>query len=96
MMAQAMKAHAAVTTQRGRRVTAASILVSRSDQCASIMQEGHDPDLQHFARGKDGIAVRVTAKHSAEHARGDGEIRRAKKYPGDADRDVSDRDRAEA
>src|SRR5437660_7934010 len=38
MMAQAIKAHAVVTSQRGKRVTAVSTLVSRSDQCASIMK----------------------------------------------------------
>ena len=54
------------------------------------MQDSHDADLQHFARGKNGVAVRVPAKHSAEHARGDGEIRGAEKNPRDADRGVSD------
>jgi len=31
MMAQAIKAHAVVTSQRGKRVTAVSTLVSRND-----------------------------------------------------------------
>src|SRR6266404_468899 len=34
---------------------------------------GDDGDLQHFARGKDGVAVRVAAKHAAQHAGGDTE-----------------------
>src|ERR1700736_1124068 len=50
---------------------------------------GDDGDLQHFAGGKNGVALGVSAKHAAQHARGDGEIGRSKKYPRDADRRVS-------
>ena len=49
----------------------------------------HDSDLQQFARGQNRIAMRMLAKHSAEHAAGDREIRRPEKYPRDADRAVS-------
>src|SRR5712691_9361439 len=53
------------------------------------MHENHagsdDTDLQHFAAGKNGVAVCVSAKHAAQHSRGDGEVGCAKKYPGDAD-----------
>src|SRR5947208_1144435 len=37
MMAQAIKAHAVVKIQRGKRITAVSILLSRSVQCTRIM-----------------------------------------------------------
>src|ERR1700682_2241910 len=49
---------------------------------------GDDGDLQHFARGKNDVAVSVSAKHTAQHAGGDGEIGRAKKHPGEADRRI--------
>ena len=88
-MAQAIKAQAAVTAQRGRRVTAVSMLVSRSDQCTSIMKTVTMPICKHFARGENRVALRMAAEHSAQHSRGDGEIRRAKKNPGDANGDVS-------
>ena len=41
--------------------------------------------LQHFTRGKNGVAVRMSAKHAAQHARGNREIGCSKKYPGNAD-----------
>ena len=50
---------------------------------------GDEADLQHFARGKDGVAVRVAAKHPAQHSRGNREIGRSKKYPRNADGGVS-------
>src|SRR5260370_29480233 len=37
IMAQAIKAHAAVTIQRGKRITAVSILLSPRDQCTRII-----------------------------------------------------------
>src|SRR6266404_4590352 len=53
------------------------------------MHENHadsnDTDLQHFAGGKNGVAVYVSAEHAVQHSGGDGEIGRAKKHPGDAD-----------
>src|SRR5438105_15740866 len=48
-----------------------------------------ETDLQHLARGKNSVAVRVAAKHPAQHSHRDGEIRGAKKYPGDTDRGIS-------
>src|SRR5438552_15426956 len=57
------------------------------------MHENHadsdDTDLQHFAAGKNGVAVCVSSKHAAQHSRGNGEIGCAKKYPGDANGGVS-------
>src|SRR5438874_9981019 len=50
---------------------------------------GNERDLQHFTRGKNGVAVRVSAKHAAQHSGGDREIRCSEKYPRDADGDVS-------
>ena len=48
-------------------------------------EEGDDADLQHFARGQNRVAMRVPAEHSAQHSRGDGEIRGAEKNPRDTD-----------
>src|SRR6266487_2683299 len=57
------------------------------------MHEHHansdDADLQHFTGRKNGVAVRVSAKHAAQHPGRDREIICPKKYPGDADRGVS-------
>src|SRR3984893_6633519 len=47
-----------------------------------------DGDLQHFAGRKNGVAVRVSAKHAPQHSRGDSEIGRSKKHPRDADRGI--------
>src|SRR6266566_5637802 len=57
------------------------------------MHENHsgvdERDLEHFTRTKDGVAVRVSAKHAAQHSRGNREIRRSKKYPRNANSSVS-------
>ena len=50
---------------------------------------GDERDLEHFTRSKDGVAVRVSAKHAAQHSRGNREIRCSKKYPRDANGSVS-------
>src|SRR5438132_13094275 len=51
--------------------------------------EGNETYLQHLASGKNSIGVGVAAKHPAQHSHRDGEVRGAKKYPGDTDRGVS-------
>src|SRR6266576_7156139 len=48
----------------------------------------NDADLPHFAGGKNGVAVSVSAKHAGEHPPGDGEIGGAKKYPCDANSEI--------
>src|SRR6266511_5979311 len=50
---------------------------------------GDERDLQHFTRRKNGVAVGMSAKHAAQHSRGDGKIGRPKKYPCDADGGIS-------
>src|ERR1041384_3950936 len=50
---------------------------------------GHHSDLEKFARGQDHIATGMAAEHSAQHSTRNCKIRRAEKYPGDANRDVS-------
>src|SRR5438094_10029490 len=50
---------------------------------------GDKRDLQHFTRRKNGIAVGMPTKHTAQHSRGDGEIGCSKKYPYDANGSVS-------
>src|SRR6266550_880059 len=50
---------------------------------------GDERDLQHFTRSKNCVAVRVSAKHAAQHSRGNREIRCSKKYPRDANGSVS-------
>src|SRR5205823_12544490 len=50
---------------------------------------GDECDLQHFTRGKNGVAVRVSAKHAARHSGGDRKIGRSEKYPRYANGDVS-------
>src|SRR6267378_551695 len=50
---------------------------------------GDERDLQHFTRSKNGVAVRISAKHATQHSRGNREIRRSKKYPRDANGSVS-------
>ena len=51
-------------------------------------ENGHEPDLQKLARAEERVAVRMAAEHPAQHARGDGEIGRAKENPGDTDGEV--------
>src|SRR5207248_10336153 len=51
--------------------------------------ENHDSDLKYFARCKDRVAVLMSAKHSAEHPAGDGEVWCAKKDPRYAHREKS-------
>ena len=89
MIAQAMTDQIAVTAQRGKRITAVSNASSRIDQCIDDQADGDDSDLQQFARGKNRVAMRMSAEHSAQHSTGDREIGRSKKYPGDANRAVS-------
>src|SRR2546421_12945198 len=48
-----------------------------------------ETDLQHLARGKNSVAVGVAAKHPAQHSHRDGEVRGAKKHPGNTDRGIS-------
>src|SRR6266545_5088610 len=50
---------------------------------------GDKGDLHHFTRRKNGVAVRMSTKHTAQHSRSDGEIGCSKKYPCDANRSVS-------
>ena len=50
---------------------------------------GDKRDLQHFTRRKNGVAMRMSTKHAAQHSRGDGEIGCSKKYPGDANGSIS-------
>src|ERR1700756_1858430 len=45
-------------------------------------------DLQHLTRSKNGVAVRMSTKHAAQHSRGDGEIGCSKKYPCNANGSV--------
>src|SRR6476646_8174166 len=46
-------------------------------------------DLQHLARGKNGVAVRMSAKHAAQHPRGNREVRCSKENPRNANSNIS-------
>ena len=48
-------------------------------------EEGDDADLQHFARGKNRVAVWMPAEHAAQHSSGGGEVGGPEKNPGEAD-----------
>src|ERR1700730_3199558 len=50
---------------------------------------GDEHNLQNLASGQNRIGMGVPAKHSPQHSRSDGEIRRSEKNPGDADSAVS-------
>src|SRR5205814_786577 len=50
---------------------------------------GHERDLPHLTRRKNGVAVRMSTKHAAQHSCGDGEIGCSKKNPRDANGSVS-------
>src|SRR2546423_7318988 len=50
---------------------------------------GHKRDLQHFARSKNGVPVRMPAKHAAQHSRGNREVRCSKENPRNANSSIS-------
>src|SRR2546423_205686 len=50
---------------------------------------GDKRDLQHFARGKNGVPVPMSAKHAAQHSRGNREIRCSKENPRNANSSIS-------
>src|SRR5258708_6583201 len=54
-------------------------------------EESDDADLQHLARGKYRVAVRMPAEHAAQHSSGGGEVGGSEKNPGEADCEIGDK-----
>src|SRR5450755_3152079 len=54
-------------------------------------EESDDADLQHFARGKNRVGVRVPAEHAAQHSSGGGEVGGPEKNPGETDCEIGDK-----
>ena len=84
-----MKVQIPVTAQTGIRLTADSMRRVAQRPVDDEHAERHDSDLQNLARREERVALRMSAEHSAQHPRGDGEIRRAKENPRDTDGEIS-------